>query len=594
MAESLRHGDAMFGVTHGGSLRGENDLEQQAAQTASAPDTCTIFNDLTVAVEIKLRRGSGWQPLYPESKLDVPGDNDDVSVRLRDAAGVCGSCKAMSGVQLVLSDGFGDFGAKATGYALHEEAAAAEEKCQREKRQKEIETNLSAEVTRATLWRQKLAIISISTFISVSLGVMCLCAAASYLRKTELQGVGLAVGLMVLWCCAAGGVGLLTDAEPNRHDALELQDQVRAARPELQGYEERGVLANQKDFIRWLGCFLIVLLVSGCSFMAMFGTSLRDEHSKTIVVLWGGTILLHFIGGIIYCISEKPKDCMAAAGHCLVGIFLCPFTWIEMLLNICGVKKPTQFMLHPRKKSLDAAVHATHERTIVFEGNVLPDRDTVCSWPGKYASAWAELVAGARQNDISAAVVFLPEGSQHFGLHDPIPAKEELQDLHGECWCTPLYGEQKPWGCRWWSKWIANIELAVKQNATLEVYYFNGKMGLGKVKDFTTAGAEHLRREEIFRRKTVFKKSEDFRSAFEAGLRHLSKEEGPDSSSPFSREEHRRFLAWLPEEERQILEESEGLGNSQKAEVAWLQRQGFPYVEKEVSQLGGSSPMATG
>ena len=22
------------------------------------------------------------------------------------------------------------------------------------------------------------------------------------------------------------------------------------------------------------------------------------------------------------------------------------------------------------------------------------------------------------------------------------------------CWCTPLYGEQKPWGCRWWTHWI--------------------------------------------------------------------------------------------------------------------------------------------
>ena len=24
------------------------------------------------------------------------------------------------------------------------------------------------------------------------------------------------------------------------------------------------------------------------------------------------------------------------------------------------------------------------------------------------------------------------------------------------CWCTHLYGEQKPWGCKWWTHWIQN------------------------------------------------------------------------------------------------------------------------------------------
>eukprot|EP00438_Fugacium_kawagutii_P018655 Skav210086 [mRNA] locus=scaffold1510:184383:186172:+ [translate_table: standard] len=241
-----------------------------------------------------------------------------------------------------------------------------------------------------------------------------------------------------------------------------------------------------------------------------------------------------------------------------------------------------------------AAVHTIHEHTIVFEGNVLPGRQTVCSWPGKYATAWDTLVAGSKQDDISAAVVFLPEGSTHFGLHDPIPASQDLQDLYGECWCTPLYGERKPWGCRWWSKWIANIEQAASQECTLEVYYFNGMRGKGKVKDFTTAGEEHMRREAIERRKDAFLKSEDFGNALEAGLKHLPKEKGPDSSSPYSREVHRLFLAWLPEEDRQFLASSEGIGNSQKAEVAWLERKGYSYIEREVGELESSSPKAIG
>ena len=75
------------------------------------------------------------------------------------------------------------------------------------------------------------------------------------------------------------------------------------------------------------------------------------------------------------------------------------------------------------KRLLEAAVHATHEH-IVFEGNVL----TNCSWPGKYMEICRVLVA-----DKTTSVLFLPEGSEHCGFHDSIPAKHELFDLHGEC-----------------------------------------------------------------------------------------------------------------------------------------------------------------
>jgi len=45
-------------------------------------------------------------------------------------------------------------------------------------------------------------------------------------------------------------------------------------------------------------------------------------------------------------------------------------------------------------------------RTIVFEGKVRPGTGKcVCSWPGKYESAWDALVTGSRSGNISAAVV---------------------------------------------------------------------------------------------------------------------------------------------------------------------------------------------
>ena len=55
-----------------------------------------------------------------------------------------------------------------------------------------------------------------------------------------------------------------------------------------------------------------------------------------------------------------------------------------------------------------------------------------------------------------------------------------------------------------------------------------------------------------------------------------------NSSSQYSPEVQQIFLTWLPGEERLFVEASEGLGNSQKAEVAWLQREGNAYTELEM------------
>ena len=85
----------------------ENAIREAARATGSEPETCRLLNDLTVAVEVDL--GRGWQPLYPKSSLEVR--DNDVSVRLRDDAEVCGFRRRSTlGSELLLSDGFGDFG----------------------------------------------------------------------------------------------------------------------------------------------------------------------------------------------------------------------------------------------------------------------------------------------------------------------------------------------------------------------------------------------------------------------------------------------------------------------------------------------------
>ena len=131
--------------------------------------------------------------------------------------------------------------------------------------------------------------------------------------------------------------------------------------------------------------------------------------------------------------------------------------WTHTVLSLLGFLDTKEAALNFR------------DRTIGFEGNILPREPCVSSWPGKCESAWDALARASRGGHLSAAVVFLPEGSRHFGIDGPIPKAE---DLPGSCWCTPLYGEQKPWGCRWWTHWIKHIEEAREKGAELQMYSF--------------------------------------------------------------------------------------------------------------------------
>ena len=118
--------------------------------------------------------------------------------------------------------------------------------------------------------------------------------------------------------------------------------------------------------------------------------------------------------------------------------------------------------------------------------------------------------------------------------------------------------------------------------AELHVYFFEDAVGRGKVQSFGTAGVENLRRESLNDQRKEFMKSKQFERHLRAGLEEVLKDPRHDGSSRYSREVNRLFLAWLPQGDREFLEVSEGLGNSQKAEVAWLERKGYPYTERDV------------
>jgi uncharacterized membrane protein len=318
-----------------------------------------------------------------------------------------------------------------------------------------------------------------------------------------------------------------------------------------------------------LGVVLSLAALSWCSWMAQgFGRKYPGPRRKKLA--YHGSFGCSVLGGLAVTIAIVRYVLagfwwtVLAAGLpcCCLSIVMCMANWDSF-----GMWEKIQ------KESVS-------ERTIVFRGKVLPGTGKcVCSWPGKYESAWDALVTDCRRGNISAAVFFLPEGSEDYGRHDPIPENEKIP---GTCWCVPLYGEPKPWGCHWWTKWIANIEKAHEEGAEMEVYFFKGMKRRGKVRDFSTAGNENLRREAIQEKQKDFLQSQAFSEACHQGIECLSKEPREDSSSQYSREVRRLFLAWLPEEERHFMEASEGLGNSQKAEVAWLERKEYAYTEVEV------------
>ena len=57
-------------------------------------------------------------------------------------------------------------------------------------------------------------------------------------------------------------------------------------------------------------------------------------------------------------------------------------------------------------------------------------------------------------------------------------------------------------------------------------------------------------------------------------------------------EEERLLMASLDDEDRAFIEGHIGLGNSQKAEVAWLEEQGYEYEELDVREFAMTEKLA--
>ena len=117
------------------------------------------------------------------------------------------------------------------------------------------------------------------------------------------------------------------------------------------------------------------------------------------------------------------------------------------------------------------------------------------------------------------------------------------------------------------------MQAAVAAGNVLVVCYFDGEVGQGKVKWEEVAAQSQLR-------DAVLAKKEAAEKATSGAL-------------PLSRfQQQAAFVASLTAAERHCLV---GLGGSQKAEVAWLDKMGYPYEEWDVTRCSssGSSSSST-
>ncbi|CAK9028508.1 Uncharacterized protein SCF082_LOCUS18393 [Durusdinium trenchii] len=250
------------------------------------------------------------------------------------------------------------------------------------------------------------------------------------------------------------------------------------------------------------------------------------------------------------------------------------------------------------RKLADLSGFGLAAKRIAFPGKIiLSALDCIVSFPGKYSKAgsrcqrqeWDAAVSSTQQgNGCSLACVFLTDRAS--GLADN-------PDTPGRCWCHTIYGElpldtylmvidvhdetngpiteevlafkradaaamglvlvikedqteleweselnqalkiaeercrqngcRAPWGCSWFEEWRKNVEEAMRLGQKLHVFYFEGKVGRGKLA-------------------------------------------WPKLCDSMAKEEARR---------------DSGLGASQTAEVAYLEKMGLEYEEHDITEF---------
>jgi hypothetical protein len=105
------------------------------------------------------------------------------------------------------------------------------------------------------------------------------------------------------------------------------------------------------------------------------------------------------------------------------------------------------------------------------------------------------LVAQGKESKVSAAVVFLPKNTLHFGkcgsdkcycvevgisllllyhhLLRPLASPSNFCPSSSSS-SFQMYGEKKEWGCKWFQLWREHIKNAVSLDQRLQVFFYEG------------------------------------------------------------------------------------------------------------------------
>jgi hypothetical protein len=114
-----------------------------------------------------------------------------------------------------------------------------------------------------------------------------------------------------------------------------------------------------------------------------------------------------------------------------------------------------------------------------------------------------------------------------------------------------MYGEKKEWGCKWFQLWREHITKAVSLDQRLQVFYFEGLAGKGKIEPTSTMTAWEACQEDATRRDKLHSMKRDSVKSLlpneKAWLDGMSNEARDDSmgqapGSERSDEEERMFV----------------------------------------------------
>eukprot|EP00439_Symbiodinium_sp_Y106_P061144 s543_g9.t1 len=262
--------------------------------------------------------------------------------------------------------------------------------------------------------------------------------------------------------------------------------------------------------------------------------------------------------------------CRAASGSCgpalsLVGLFAFWGSWaahsdeipptlvtldvsfqVFNVLLLSGMVGAIPMNLETLQRLAELSGFGLASARVAFPGHISRSAaDCVVSFPGKYSDLWDKAVSRVAREDVfSLACVFLTDAASGLGRHANNP------ETPGKCWCQQIYGrapastylsvveinsaesqnhdqtlafkradaeamgqrllikqhqgdieweqelaealkdaearcieneDRAPWGCQWFEEWKRNVDRAAELHQALHVFYFEDSKGKGKM-----------------------------------------------------------------------------------------------------------------